>query len=443
MKKSAAPNSFTNMVSSSYMDTIRDTDAQFEQSYCNASNSQHQESKCSDLFVGVGPSYDLPQSQQQPSPNAIVGASTPPLLATVQQPRQQKARLLLLTTTIITDTILDQHDGNYQDHHLMPDIEKPLCTTGGVKVQFPVKLYHILEYIDLHEPELAKIISWQPHGRCFRVHDAKKMEELILPRFFNTRHYPSFRRQLSFWGFTRLGQNGPDQGGYYHELFLRGKPYLCRHINRRTKATKRSAAVICQKEPEFYIMPVLPSLSIYGPSLTPSAISVSTTDLSLSPSATLVGGPMDLDAYSVPSSKYLHLEDGYEPMKREEYTMPCNVRSSGSMPNKHQDKANVRNGTIAEMGTSALDSGRTLFTTRCVHDCQRDWRRDADQRNGTTTVLHQQDRDCCGRADEEENAYPDDSSTVVDFSPVTIGFSFRLTEEEEEEMLEMLANISP
>jgi hypothetical protein len=440
MKSSTATNNFTNMLSSSYMNTIRDTIAPFEQSYYKNANDfkQKQESKCSGLFVGVGLYYNPPQSRQQPSAHAIVGASTPPLLANVQQPHKQ-TRLL----TAINDTILDHdHDSNYHDHHLVPDIQKPLCTKGGVKLQFPVKLYHILEYIDLHEPELANIISWQPHGRCFQVHDAKKMEELILPRFFNTRHFPSFRRQMSFWGFTRLGLEGPDQGGYYHELFLRGKPYLCRNINRRSKATKRSAAEKCHREPDFYTMPVLPPSSVSVPCVTPSAATLSTTDVSSSPSASLVGGTMDLDAFTLPSSKYLPLEDGYGPVKRVEYSKPCDLHSSGSMPNKHQDKTTDRNGTIDEKGTSTLDSGRTLSTARFVRDWQREWQRYADQHNGVTTVSQQQDRDCCGRANKEKNTYPDDSSTAVDFSPVAIGCSFRLTEEEEEEMLDMLANIS-
>ena len=36
---------------------------------------------------------------------------------------------------------------------------------------FSAKLFHMLEYIDLYEPDLAKIISWQPHIRCFQFDD--------------------------------------------------------------------------------------------------------------------------------------------------------------------------------------------------------------------------------------------------------------------------------
>eukprot|EP00979_Chaetoceros_neogracilis_P002329 scaffold408_cov177-Chaetoceros_neogracile.AAC.2 len=60
---------------------------------------------------------------------------------------------------------------------------------GGVKIPFPVKLFQILEQIDIHNPELAPIVSWQPHGRSFRVHDLEKFKERILPEFFNDSQY--------------------------------------------------------------------------------------------------------------------------------------------------------------------------------------------------------------------------------------------------------------
>jgi hypothetical protein len=111
--------------------------------------------------------------------------------------------------------------------------ERKLVTKGGVRESFPMKLFKMLEHIDLHEPELANIISWQPDQRSFLVHGGtKKMEEHILPRFFKgQKQYASFRRQLNLWGFRRVNQKGTDKGAYYHEMFLRSKPHLCRDMS--------------------------------------------------------------------------------------------------------------------------------------------------------------------------------------------------------------------
>ena len=112
---------------------------------------------------------------------------------------------------------------------MVADERKPVVAKGGVRESFPMKVFKMLEHIDIHEPELAYIVSWQPDQRSFLVHGgAKKMEQHILPRFFKgQKQYASFRRQLNLWGFRRINQKGTDKGAYYHKMFVRGKPHLC------------------------------------------------------------------------------------------------------------------------------------------------------------------------------------------------------------------------
>jgi HSF-type DNA-binding len=50
-------------------------------------------------------------------------------------------------------------------------------------------------------------------------------------RFFNQSKYTSFQRQLNLYGFHRVS-SGPDKNSYYHPLFLRGRPDLCRLLLR-------------------------------------------------------------------------------------------------------------------------------------------------------------------------------------------------------------------
>ena len=65
---------------------------------------------------------------------------------------------------------------------------------------------------------------------------------------------------MNLWGFQKV-VNGPDRGGYYHELFLRGRPDLapimlrvkgCSAMEGR-KAETTSAVVM--EDPDFYVYP--------------------------------------------------------------------------------------------------------------------------------------------------------------------------------------------
>lgn len=60
-------------------------------------------------------------------------------------------------------------------------------------------------------------------------------------------------------GFQRITR-GNDAGGYYHELFLRGKEFLCKQMSRtKIKGTGYKAASSPDQEPDFWSMkPVNP-----------------------------------------------------------------------------------------------------------------------------------------------------------------------------------------
>ena len=159
----------------------------------------------------------------------------------------------------------------YSDYAMEMDTKEkvyPIVKKGGVQSPFPAKLFQLLEHIDLHEPYLADIVSWQPSGRCFLVRDAKRFEEFVLPKFFKQTMYSSFRRQLNLWGFKRLVQKSPDHGAYYHERFLRNKPFLHCYLSRAPQerdAKKNSKASRTTRaspnpdyEPDFYSMTALP-----------------------------------------------------------------------------------------------------------------------------------------------------------------------------------------
>mmetsp|Transcript_2384 Transcript_2384/g.3912 ORF Transcript_2384/g.3912 Transcript_2384/m.3912 type:complete len:406 (+) Transcript_2384:47-1264(+) len=123
---------------------------------------------------------------------------------------------------------------------------------GGVSTPFPEKLHEMLETIDREGNN--EVVGWQPHGRCFVVHKPREFVETIMPKFFKQSKLTSFQRQLNLYGFSRLTA-GPDRGGYYHELFIRGRSDLCaRMVRTRVKGNGSKAASSPSTEPNFYTM---------------------------------------------------------------------------------------------------------------------------------------------------------------------------------------------
>ena len=146
-----------------------------------------------------------------------------------------------------------KHD--YHDHssekESKHDVEKHI-SRGGVTTPFPLKLFDMLRSIE--EDNMSHIVSWQPHGRCFAVHMPKLFVEEVMPKYFQQKKYASFQRQLNLYGFSRITK-GCDKGGYYHELFLRGKRFLVSRIHRiKVKGTGARMASNPDAEPNFYAM---------------------------------------------------------------------------------------------------------------------------------------------------------------------------------------------
>lgn len=91
---------------------------------------------------------------------------------------------------------------------------------------FPAKLFRMLE-----DPDCQEYISWQPHGRSWKIHNQHEFEEKVIPLFFRHAKLSSFMRQVNGWGFLRT-PTGPDQNAYHHEMFRRGFPQLCAKMRR-------------------------------------------------------------------------------------------------------------------------------------------------------------------------------------------------------------------
>ncbi len=119
----------------------------------------------------------------------------------------------------------------------------PKTTTSINIADFPSRLNDMLGEAERKGFENA--VSWQPCGRAFRVHDTKFFAESIMPRYFNQTQYKSFQRQLNIYGFRRVTDAGSSKGGYTHDVFILGKPDICRFMLRTKFKTKGSTSDSC------------------------------------------------------------------------------------------------------------------------------------------------------------------------------------------------------
>lgn len=146
---------------------------------------------------------------------------------------------------------------NYHDHaYDQPNFGEDLKGPYGDTIPFPFKMHDILSRMDFDGH--SDIMSWMPHGRAFKIHDLDGFHEHILPVYFRHTKKSSLLRQLNLYGFRRISA-GPDKGSYYHELFLRGKRFLCGRMRRMKINGKRiRSAGNPEKEPNFCRMEAMP-----------------------------------------------------------------------------------------------------------------------------------------------------------------------------------------
>ena len=94
---------------------------------------------------------------------------------------------------------------------------------------FPEKLNRLLAEVE--QVGRTDIISWVNNGKAFMIHNSEAFFKDIVPLYFRQSRLSSFKRQLNLYGFELIN-SGPARGAYYHELFQRDQPDLCRRMRR-------------------------------------------------------------------------------------------------------------------------------------------------------------------------------------------------------------------
>jgi hypothetical protein len=76
----------------------------------------------------------------------------------------------------------------------------PRTGKRGVPQQFPRRLFEMLETEAVHleaSSKHPKLISWSDSGKAFRIFDVSEFSSSILPKYFRTKKFSSFQRNLN------------------------------------------------------------------------------------------------------------------------------------------------------------------------------------------------------------------------------------------------------
>jgi len=121
---------------------------------------------------------------------------------------------------------------------------------GGVIEPFPEKLHRLLTEVEA--AGRSDVISFIATGKAFAIHKPDKFFKEIVPKYFRQSRLSSFKRQLNLYGFELIN-TGSARGGYYHDMFIKDRPELCRKMRRvavKLQASKHQDGN--QKNDDFY-----------------------------------------------------------------------------------------------------------------------------------------------------------------------------------------------
>eukprot|EP00804_Cyclotella_cryptica_P009400 CCRYP_017321-RB/>CCRYP_017321-RB protein AED:0.13 eAED:0.15 QI:267/0.5/0.66/1/0/0/3/0/508 len=165
---------------------------------------------------------------------------------------------------------------------------------------FPAKTHLLVSNITDIDPD---ILSFSPDGGSFFVFDQSAFAQKYLPQYFKHSNYGSFVRQLNLYGFTSSRhKDNSEVVVWSHEFFHRDRKDLLKNIKRAVKKpTKKDT-----KPSHVHIAP-----------RSASALSVSSEEVSSSPSHDCDDGPSEPFTRQVSSKGEEWLESEFAYLKQQ------------------------------------------------------------------------------------------------------------------------------
>ncbi|CAB9515455.1 stress transcription factor B-2a [Seminavis robusta] len=192
--------------------------------------------------VSTGPTMTTPMSSMA---NPLPPFASSRAMAANMLSENNANNSLASTMTLSQQQLLQQQQLSHQattiSSHIMAN-RGPLMRVGAIE-PFPEKLHRML--MEVEQCGRVDVISFINNGRGFAIHKPDTFFKEIVPLYFRHSRLSSFKRQLNLYGFEQINI-GPFRGGYYHEMFHRDRPEVCRRMRR--VAVKVSGATAQKKK---------------------------------------------------------------------------------------------------------------------------------------------------------------------------------------------------
>jgi hypothetical protein len=120
----------------------------------------------------------------------------------------------------------------------------PRTGKRGVPQQFPRRLYEMLDgetKLLAASADHPKVISWSESGKAFRIYDVTEFAASVLPKYFRTKKFSSFQRNLNLVSHlnphplrvvvAKVNTTGSIGTGTFRSLsYVTFLPYILSHI---------------------------------------------------------------------------------------------------------------------------------------------------------------------------------------------------------------------
>jgi len=115
----------------------------------------------------------------------------------------------------------------------------------SIDLLFPWKLHDMLDDTDHDEDLKTNVVSWQPDGVSFAIHDDERFVKEVVPRYFEktTWELEGFLKVLSSWGFVQF-TTGAQKGAFIHRLLVKGKRSICKQMRVNGKTVRFAEIII-------------------------------------------------------------------------------------------------------------------------------------------------------------------------------------------------------